>query len=1164
MNALLNPLIKFSLEKKLIVFSFLVALLFAGLATAPFDFGLGVPRSPVAVDAIPDIGENQQIVFSEWKGRSPQDVEDQISYPLTVQLMGIPGVKTIRSYSYFGFSSIYVIFEEDVEFYWSRSRILEKLNSLPSGILPDKVQPTLGPDATALGQVYWYTLEGMDKAGNPTGGWDLDELRSINDYYVKYALQSVPGVAEVASAGGMKREYQVDVAPDKLRYFGIPLEKVYAAVTQTNQDVGARTVEINRVEYVIRGKGYVKNLDDLKKTVVSERNGIPIFLEQLAHIHLGPAPRRGALDKGGADVAGGVVVVRYGDNPMEAIKKIEEKIKEISPGLPTRTLSDGTVSQVQIVPFYNRAGLIDETLNTLKSALSEEIIITIIVILFMLGHLRSSLVISFLLPSAVLFCFIAMRVFGIDANVVALSGIAIAIGTMVDMGIIISENIVTHLSKADERNPESKFQIVYRATSEVAGAVLTAVMTTVISFIPVFTMTAAEGKLFKPLAFTKTFALLGALGLALFVIPPIAMVLYSKGKTKLSASSRRRKYWFVRGLLVLATIILSSHWLPLDTLGKQYGLLANVIFVSLLLFSALWLIQKFIYLYPKLLAWCLNHKVMFLSIPVALLIGSGLIWSKTGNEFMPSLDEGSFLLMPTTMPHAGFEEAQEQLSLMDQLIETIPEVDNAVGKLGRAESSLDPAPISMYETIINYKSEYGIDSTGKRVRQWRDHIKSPDDIWKEIVKVTKIPGVTSAPKLMPIEARIVMLQSGMRAPMGIKIKGPDLKTIESFGLKLEEHLKNVQGVSPATVIADRIVGKPYLEFNIDREKAAQLGIPVKKIQMTLMTALGGRTATYTVEGRERYPIRIRYMREHRDNLEAMRSLLVTARSGAQVPISQVAKIEFTRGPMVIKSEDGFLVGYVVFDKEADLAETDVVEKAQKHLEHLVESQHLSVPDGVSYRFTGNYENQLRAQKTLSIVLPAALLVILLILYLQFNSFSTTLMVFSGILVAWAGGFLLIGLYNTDWFLNLSPFGIEFRELFQIRNVNLSVAVWVGFIALFGIASDNGVVMSEYLRQRFHADKAQSKEQVRTMVIEAAQRRIRPCMMTTATTLLALLPVLTSDGRGSDIMLPMSIPSFGGMLVVIISVFIVPVLYSIKEEHKFSKSNRESISQGDKS
>ncbi len=1145
----LGRLIRFSLQKKLIVFILLLGIIFAGISAAPFDWNIaGMPRSPIPVDAIPDIGENQQIVFTDWNGRSPQDVEDQITYPMTVQLMGIPGVKTIRSYSYFGFSSIYVIFKEEVEFYWSRSRILEKLGSLPTGVLPEGVKPSLGPDATALGQVYWYTLEGQDSLGNPTGGWDLDELRSINDYYVRYALQSVEGVAEVAAAGGMVREYQIDIDPDKLRHYNVSIEQVYKAVSESNQDVGARTVEINRMEYVIRGKGYVRNIDDLKATVIKDHDNHPVYLEQVAHIYLGPAPRRGALDKGGADVTGGVVVVRYGDNPLEAIKGIEAKIAEIGPGLPQRILEDGTVSKVKVVPFYNRAGLIYETLHTLSSALSEEILITVIVILFMLGHLRSSIVISLLLPAAVLACFIAMKFFGVDANVVALSGIAIAIGTMVDMGIIISENIVIHLQQASEK--DSKVMVVYTATKEVAGAVLTAVATTIISFIPVFTMTAAEGKLFKPLAFTKTFALGGALMLALFVIPPIAVLLFKKGKELSTQRQERTNTWFLRGLLVLATVTLSHHWMPL---GPEKGELLNLIFVAVLLFSVLWLIKVFIDYYPKMLGWCLENKILFLSAPIAVLLIAGNIWRTTGNEFMPSLDEGSFLLMPITMPHAGFQEAQEQLALLDQMIETIPEVEVAVGKLGRAESSLDPAPISMFEIVINYKTEYGIDTTGKRVRQWRDHIKSPDDIWKEIVHHSSIPGLTSAPKLQPIETRLIMLQTGMRAPMGVKVKGQNLKQIEAFGIQLENILKQAEGVKTEAVFADRIVGKPYLLIDIDREKIARYGITIEEVQNVLKIAVGGMVLTQTVEGRERYGIRVRYPRELRGNPEDLKQIYIPVAKGSSVPLSELANIRYEQGPQVIKSEDTFLVGYVLFDKLDGFAEVNVVENAQALIQEKIDNGELIVPKGINYKFTGTYENQLRAEETLSVVVPLALAIIFLILYFQFRSVGTSLMVFTGIAVAFSGGFIMIWLYGQDWFLNINLFGENLRELFQMHPINLSVAVWVGFIALFGIATDDGVVMATYLTQIFERDIPKNKKEIRASIVEAGEKRIRPCLMTTATTILALLPVLTSTGRGSDIMIPMAIPSFGGMLIALITLFIVPVLYSWKAEIQLKKT-----------
>ncbi|MHC4271670.1 MAG: efflux RND transporter permease subunit, partial [Planctomycetota bacterium] len=818
------------------------------------------PRNPVAVDAIPDIGENQQIVFTEWPGRSPQDVEDQISYPLTVSLLGLPSVKTIRSYSFFGFSSIYVIFEEDVDFYWSRSRILEKLNSLPSGTLPEGVQPSLGPDATALGQIFWYTLEGRDEEGRPAGGWDLDELRSIQDWYVRYALMSAEGISEVASVGGFVKEYQIDVDPDAMRAFDVGLDEIFAAVKASNIDVGARTIEINKVEYVIRGLGFIKQLSDIEKTVIKVNNNVPVRIKDIAKVSLGPALRRGALDKGGAEAVGGVVVVRYGYNPLQAIKNVKEKIKEIAPGLPNKILPDGTVSQVTIEPFYDRTGLIYETLGTLETALIEEILVTIIVVIVLVMNLRSSLIISSMLPLAVLLCFIAMKVFKVDANIVALSGIAIAIGTIVDMGIVICENILRHLKEAGEG--ESRLEVVYRASSEVGGAVLTAVATTIVGFLPVFTMTGAEGKLFRPLAFTKTFALFASIIIALTILPPAAYLIFHKRKKKHTNPEGKRRRPRILNIIVIVFVgyILTRHWLPL---GPDKGTILNFVFIGILIGGLLlffYIFQKF---YSKILMWCLNHKAAFLAIPLLIIIiGLGIwfgldtifgsipqefysqelsteeldqlsglsrfkyglaelrgkqwegpdwikdksllvkirwtianSWAGLGKEFMPSLDEGSFLYMPTTMPHASIGEALDVLQKQDAAFQSIPEIESVVGKIGRAETPLDPAPISMVETVINYKSEYIVDKDGKRsrfkynksqkgferdengklipdrrgrpFRQWREHIKIDNDIWNEIVKAGQIPGTTSAPKLQPIAARIVMLQSGMRAPMGI-------------------------------------------------------------------------------------------------------------------------------------------------------------------------------------------------------------------------------------------------------------------------------------------------------------------------------------------------------------------------------------------------------------
>ncbi len=1218
---LLDKLIRFCLENKLIVCLLILFTVGWGIMVAPFDWDTGVlPRDPVPVDAIPDIGENQQIVFTQWTGRSPQDVEDQITYPLTVSLLGVPGVKTVRSYSFFGFSSIYIVFKDDVDFYWSRSRVLEKLNSLPAGTLPAEVQPTLGPDATALGQVYWYTLEGRDAEGNPTGGWDLHELRTIQDWYVRYSLLSAEGVSEVASIGGFVQEYQIDVDPDAMRAYGVKLEDVFMAVRMSNIDVGARTIEVNKVEYIIRGLGFIENLQDIEQTVIKVNDNIPIYLKDVAWIAKGPALRRGALDKEGAEAVGGVVVVRYGENPMATIKNLKEKIKEISPGLPKKTLADGTVSQVAIVPFYDRTGLINETLGTLNTALTDEILVTIIVVIIIVMHLRSAFLISALLPLAVLMCFIAMKTFGIDANIVALSGIAIAIGTMVDMGIVICENILRHLDSADPK--KDRLEVIYEACKEVSHAVVTAVSTTVVSFLPVFTMEAAEGKLFKPLAFTKTFAIISSVIVALTIIPPLAHFFFGGKRNKESQKSKnnhqssiinlqfplppalQRATRFISTIVVafIVIFILAEHWLPL---GPEKGFLQNLLFVLLLIGGLLAFFQLFRHFFGEILGWCLEHKAIFLSIPFVIFLFGGMVWMGfysffgwlprplkdfapvayisekfpgLGKEFMPPLDEGSYLFMPTTMPHASIGEAMDVIRKQDMAIRAIPEVESVVGKLGRVDSPLDPAPISMIETIINYKSEYMLGKDGSRLRfrfdeskreflrdekgelipdmedgrpfrQWRPHIRKPDHIWKEIVEAGKVPGTTSAPKLQPIAARIVMLQSGMRAPMGVKVKGPDLETIEKVGFAIEKLLKEVPSVEASAVIADRIVGKPYLEIEIDRESIARYGINMRQIQDVIEIAIGGRKITTTVEGRERYPVRVRYQRELRDSIESLGRILVPAPDGSQIPMEQLAEIKYVRGPQAIKSEDTFLVGYVLFDMKPGYAEVDVVVDCKEYLEAKIKSGEFDLPAGVSYTFAGSYENQVRSEKKLMVVLPLALFIIFVIIYLQFNSVATTTIIFSGILVSWAGGFIMIWLYSQPWFLNFSMFGVDMRELFQVHPFNLSVAVWVGFLALFGIAAENGIVMAAYLDQTFAKRTPTSRREIIEATMEAAKRRARPCLMTTATTILALIPVLTSTGKGSDIMVPMAIPSFGGMAINVVTILVMPVLYCAVREFR---------------
>jgi len=1250
---MLNKSIKFLIENKLVAVLLLVLFVCWGIVSTPFNWNTGIlPSNPVAVDAIPDIGENQQIVFSKWEGRSPQDIEDQITYPLTTTLLGIPGVKTIRSSSMFGFSSIYIIFEENVEFYWTRSRILEKLNSLPSGLLPDGVNPTLGPDATGLGQIYWYTLEGRDKDGNVTGGWDLQELRSIQDYYVKYGLASAGGVSEVASIGGYVQEYQIDVEPEKMRQYGIGLGDVVKAVKESNQDIGVQTLEMNQAEYLVRGLGYVKSIADIENAVVTSKDFVSIRVKDVANVHLGPQTRRGILDKEGAEVVGGVVVARYGANPLEVINNVKEQIVEISSGLPSKILKDGRTSQLTIVPFYDRTELIQETLHTLDEALTLEILITILVIIVMVYNLRASILISGLLPVAVLMVFIAMKLFNVDANIVALSGIAIAIGTMVDVGVILAENMIRHQEDDKLRlnaNGEeyTTNEIIYNATSEVSGAILTAVLTTIISFLPVFTMIGAEGKLFRPLAFTKTMALTASLVIALFLIPPIAAFLFRKRNIKTGTAYVVNGlfvllgitaviYGFWLGLLLVAfgiiaflklksfistgqenlinigvstlaiVMLLATYWRPL---GFDRSIILNLIFVSIICFGLLGVFAVFRRYYDQILRWALKNRLLFLTIPTTVLLLGFLIMRNTGKEFMPALNEGSFLLMPTSLPHAGVEENKRVLQQLDMAVAGIPEVETVVGKSGRTESALDPAPLSMYENMIQYKSEYMRNSNGDRqrykvnndglfvlkngqfvinpnnkinedvsykasqlkttatnkdliadedglyYRNWRPEINSPDDIWNEIVKVTKFPGVTSAPKLQPIETRLVMLQTGMRAPMGIKVKGPDLKTIENFGLQLESILKEVDGVKKQAVFADRIVGKPYLLIDIKRDQLARYGLSIMDVQEVLQVAVGGMPLTQTVEGRERYGVRVRYPRELRSNPDDLKNIYVPIKNGSQVPLDDLVTIRYEQGPQVIKSEDTFLIGYVLFDKLDGFAEVNVVESAQALIDKKIEEGSLTVPQGISYRFTGTYENQLRAEKTLSIVVPMALLIIFLILYFQFRSVTTSLMVFTGIAVAFAGGFVMIWLYGQDWFFNFSLFGENLRTLFNMKTINLSVAVWVGFIALFGIATDDGVVMATYLTQTFDSEKPTDKTGIRKATLEAAGKRIRPCLMTTVTTILALLPVLTSTGKGSDIMIPMAIPIFGGMIIDITSYFLVPVLFSWKKEYQLKKLNR---------
>ncbi len=1306
----MDALIRFFLTNPLVVWLLVAALVGWGVAVAPFPWELGwFPRRPVPVDAIPNLGENQQIVMTEWEGRSPQDVEAQVTYPLSAALMGVSGVAEVRSTSMFGLSMVFLIFAEEVDFYFARSRILERLNSLPPGLLPADASPVLGPDATALGQVFWYTLEGRDPAGRPVGGWDLDELRSVQDFFVRYALLAAEGVAEVASVGGYVREYQVEVDPDALRGHGVTLEEVLEAVERSNLDVGAGTTEINRVEYVLRGRGLLRGVEDLEQAVVGRgRAGQPIRLGDVAAVRLGPAPRRGALTVAGAEAVGGVVVVREGANPLEVIGHVKRRLAELAPGLPAKALFDWakvdrarvesfaaaqgfaafsgalpnhegwvqwlratppegwpewvTLSQLTVVPFYDRTGLIQETLGTLSDALLQQVLITILVVLVMVAHLRASLVISAMLPLAVLGGFIGMKLVGVDANVVALAGIAIAIGTIVDMGLIITENVLKHLAEAPPSEP--RLEVVYRAVREVGSAVLAAISTTVVSFLPVFTMTGAEGKMFTPLAYTKTFVLVASVVIALTVVPALLYLFLARralpsGRGRVTTVALGvaaavglgvavgRGWWVVAvaavGVLVsvtfslwearlpgwarrvlpraaslavalLVALVLARVWEPL---GPEGGAVRNAVFVVLLvggLLGGFLAVQR---LYPRLLGWCLAHKGMFLALPATLVLWGATVWlgfaqvfgvipaalerlglggqelrlsapwvwathqfPGLGREFMPPLDEGSFLWMPTTMPHASLGEVLEVLQHQDRAIASVPEVETVVGKLGRAETALDPAPVAMIETLITYKSEYLTDPHGRRLtfrfdarrgefvrdgegrlipdprgrpfRQWREHIRSPQDIWDEIAAAAALPGTTSAPTLQPIQTRQVMLQTGMRAPMGVKLRAPDLTTLDRMAVELEQALREVPQVRPETVNAERVMGKPYLEIRVDRQAIARWGLNVADVQRVIAAAVGGVVVTTTVEGRERYAVRVRYQRERRHDLEALERVLVAAADGTQVPLGQLAEIAYLRGPDMIRSEDTFLTAYITFGGRPGFAEVEVVEAAQAALAARVARGELVVPPGVSWRFSGTWEHQLRAAATLRIVLPLALFIILLILYFQFRSLPTTLFIFAGVAVAWAGGFAMIFFYGQPWFANFEVLGANLREVFQLSGINLSVAVWVGFLALFGIAVDDGVLMATYLDQRFRQVNPDSVARIRQETILAGTRRVRPALMTSATTILALLPVLTSTGRGSDVMIPMAIPTVGGMTWAVLTMFTVPVLYCWWAERRLGR------------
>ena len=995
------------------------------------------------IDAIPDIGENQQIVFTEWSGRSPKDIEEQLTYPLSIIMQGIPGVKSIRGTSAFGFSILYIIFKDDVDFYWSRSRVLEKLTTAKSE-LPPGVTPKMGPDATGLGQIFWYTLENKKNSLKPKS---LAELRSIQDFYVRYLLQGVEGVSEVAGIGGFIKEYQIDVDPNKLFAYDVHFSTLTKAIQNSNIDVGAEVIEDGDREFIVRGKGFFKNLSDIENVVVAIKNKSPVRVKDLATVGYGPGFRRGALDKNGVEAVGGVVTMRFGENPKNVIDNIKKRLDTVKKGLP---------KGVEIVPFYDRTEVIERTIGTVYTALSEEIIVTIIVILLFLFHFQSSILVSLTLPFGVGISFILMKFLNIESNVMSLSGLVIAIGSIVDMGIIMTENIYSHLAQNPHAGKKDRIEIIIKSAREVGPAIMTAVATTIVTFLPVFALEGSEGKLFGPLAWAKTLVMFGSVIVAVILVPALSPYLL-KGKLK-----------------------------PIEK-NKASSLIIKT--------------------YQPALIWMLDNRKKFFILPLIIFILGVFSFTKLGKEFMPSLNEGEILYMPVTTPDVSMTKARQLLSYTDKKLKEHPLVENAIGKIGRADTAIDPAPVSMFETIVKLKPK----------EVWPKET-SIYDIMEDLDSKMQIPGLVNA-WLFPIENRIAMISTGIKTQIGIKVFGSDLKVLEQLASKIGKEVEKIKGAYG--VYAEKITGKPYIEFDIDRVAASRYGINTGTINKILQTAVGGMTIGQLYDGRERYPIRVRYKKELRDRIDELKKVLVPSPLGQHIPLDQLAEIKIVTGPAAIQSENGMLRSLVLLNvKGRDLI--GFVEEAKEHIENSVK-----VPEGYSIQWAGQYENQVRSNKRLKILIPAALFINLIIIYFGVKNFRNAAIVFSSVPIAFSGGLILLFL----------------------GGFNTSVAVWVGFIALFGIAVDDGVVMMTYLQETIKRKKPRDWKSLKECIVEAGSRRIRPLLMTTTTTIVALIPIMWSTSTGSEVMKPMAIPTLGGMLVELVTLFIVPVVYSYFEHRK---------------
>jgi len=1025
---MINWIIDWSVKNRVIVLAVYIAIAAAGY--------WALTRTPI--DAIPDVSDNQVIVFTDWPGRSPKEVEDQVTYPLVTNLQGLPGVRTVRASSAFSFSMINVIFEDDVELYWARTRILERLN-LVSRDLPEGVTPTLGPDASGLGQIYWYTLE--------SDTMSLRDLTTLQDWFVRYQLNSTPGISEVATVGGFVQQYQIDVDPNRLRAFNVPLSRVVEAVERSNNNVGGNVVEQAGEWTVVRGLGLVESVADVENIVIGADNGTPIYVRNIGEVKLGNAFRTGSLDKNGKEAVGGVVIMRYGVSALEAIDAIKKKIDEITPGLP---------EGVRLVPFYDRTDLIHRTADTLKWALIEEFVLVTLVNLLFLAHFRSIFIVTIPLPMAALISFLFMYFAGVTSNIMSLAGIAIAVSDLVDAGIVVTENTYRSIEKEGGRitDREHIWRIVRDASKMVGRPIFSSMAIIVVAFFPVFALTGQEGKLFHPLAYTKSFAMVAAAIMGITLVP------------------------------VLCGFLLKGRLKPEE---------ANPI---------MRILRRF---YKPLLEKALNHRVATVILALIFFIGAMVATTGIGSEFMPPLNEGDLLYMPVTDPAVSLDEATRILSKQNEIIAAFPEVEWAVGKAGRAETSTDPAPTNMNETIIHLKPE----------SLWRSGM-TREKLVAELDAALQMPGVTNI-WTQPIINRIDMLATGIRSEVGIKIFGNDLNTLEQLSRKIAAAAQTVEGA--ANVYPEQIGGAPYLDIDIDRTAAARYGIDVAEIQEVIENGIGEVNITTTIEGRNRFPIRVRYAPEYRRDPEAIGKIPLITASGATVPLADVAKIEKVEGPSMIQSENGLLRGTVLLNvRGRDIG--SFVEEADRVIKRDVE-----MPGGYYFAWSGQYENQQHARSRLLIVVPIVILIIFATLYLTYHSFLEAAHVLLAIPFALTGGFYLL------WMMQY----------------NFSVAVWVGFIALFGAAVQTAIVMVVYLEEAVARKKEDlgklDKKSLLDAVMEGALLRLRPKVMTVTTILAGLLPIMWTTGAGGEVMRPLAIPVFGGMVSSLLHVLIVtPVVF----------------------